>query len=291
MIAGKVGPVIHVDLIRDTLRNDQIQIARIYYKVNNEESFKTLTLKATGGWATPCSYSDIMYVSLRQGENKIYVTGPSTRDSWANYDYFQLLGIEDNNSIYTNVEGSNLYNVIELEPYYPKGSDIKFKIELSENASQFTGTYQVYVNGVALNKDGEGYYTISNVQEDINIEVRGITPNKWHVYYYDGETLVHSVEYQIGTYIEDFRLGDKYHLRFNGWDQVIPVYMPNNDVTLHAVFVEDETVGNPTTNVGLIVGLAVGIPVGVAAITVGTIFIVKGIKKRKAVTSNEEGQN
>lgn len=274
--------------VRVNYASEMSSSSRIYYKVNDESDYRTLAFKSTDGWATPCNYSEAMYVSLKQGANKIYVTGPSTRDSWANYDYFQLLGIEDDNSIYTNVEGSDLYNILELESYYPKGSDIRFKVELTERASQFTGEYQVYVNGVALNQSPDGYYSISNVQEDINIEVKGITPNSWNVYYYDGDVLVRTVKYQIGEYIQDFRLPDKYHLRFNGWDIVVPVYMPNNDVILHAVFVEDPNAGVSKTNVGLIVGLSVGITLGVAGIAVGTIFIVKGIKKRKAVSENEK---
>ena len=262
---------------------------RIYYKENATSSYKTHVLMSSGGWATPCALSEPMYVSLKQGENKVYVTGPSTSGSWANYDYFMFTSVSDTNNVYTNVVGSNLYTIHGLDGFYPKGSDVSFRVALTEYASQFTGEYHVFVNDQEVNKTPTGDYVVNNVQEDLEIEVRGIVSNVWHIYYYDEDKVVLEKEYHVGDSIEDYKLKDRFHLRFDGWEgDEIPGQMPNHDITVKARFVEDNSVGNPS--LGLIIGLSAGGvallagSIFIAGTTVAVILIVKNVKKRKAVT-------
>ena len=248
----------------------------IYYKANNDE-FKSMRLAPSGGWATPCSYSNNMYVLLQQGENKIYVTGTTTNGSWANYDYFQISEVEQGDYVFVNLENSFLYDVSGINAYYTKGSNVNFKINLTENASQFEGTYKVYVNEHEVDADEEGVYTLNNVQEDINIYVRGIVANKWHIYYYDGTKLVHTDEYSVGDEITPYKLGNKFHQRFDGWDKGVPTYMPNNDLTFVASYRYDDSVGN--LPIGALIGIIGG---SVALVGGGIVLTIILIKKKRA---------
>ena len=267
--------------IRVSYASSMSNPSKVYFKNSKDSSYKSIPLSSTGGWATPCSFSSEMLVSLGQGQNTVYITGPTTDGSWANYDYFQIYSVTDTNNVYINVVPNELCNVFGLQPYYPKGSRIEFKVELTEYASNFTGTYHVFANETELVLTN-GWYVVANAQENLDISVRGIEANVWHIYYYDGETLVHTDTYHVGEQVTAYKLNNRYHLRFDGWNKGVPNFMPNEDLTFYANFVEDESVGNlPGWAIALII--AVPSTLILAGAGVGVFFIVKAVVKKRKV--------
>lgn len=253
--------------------------SKIYYRANEETLFKQVNLASSGNWCTPCALSAKMYATLNSGWNKIYVTGTSTNGSWVNYDYFKISRVVDPDNCYISYDSSNLYNITLDNESVTTGGSTAFSFALTENASQFTGTYSVLANGTLITPNQTtGKYELNNLTEDVNISVSGLTPNVWHVYYYDGEKLVHTDEVNVGETIKYYEPPLKRGYRFDGYEENTVGNMPNSDLTFHLKFVSDAS--QPNMIDVLINTLSIAVPV-VAFSGIALIYVFHFIKKRK----------
>ena len=67
--------------------------------VTSGYEWSKVTLQSTGGWSNVGEAST--YVYLKKGENHIWVTGPTAKDNWVNYDYIDV-EFEENRKIDTS---------------------------------------------------------------------------------------------------------------------------------------------------------------------------------------------
>ena len=124
-----------------------------------------------------------------------------------------------------------------------------------------------------------GKYELNNLTEDVNISVSGLTPNVWHVYYYDGEKLVHTDEVNVGETIKYYEPPLKRGYSFDGYEETTVGNMPNSDLTFHLKFVSDAS--QPNMIDVLINTLSIAVPV-VAFSGIALIYVFHVVKKRKA---------
>ena len=192
----------------------------------------------SGDWCGGHGYYETIEVRLAQGQHTLTFTSALNNGGWLNYDFINLVQGESLVEYQVNASTGTGYRVVAPEVLI-EGADLIFSVELEDNYSQ--SSIVVSVNDQTLSPQSDGSYLVSDVHEDINIEVSGVELNVWEVRYFalTGDTEPFAVE--------TIRVGDPINIpdatptragyRFVGWD--IPFEeMPNGNINVYAQWEE-----------------------------------------------------